>query len=130
MDDEKGEPKLYSCNRCKHLGTERFKCTKCKAFQSPFSENPDSWLLLPDRWLGEHATRYSAVMSEIDGSKGVVMANFAAAMALMEDWSLPGLEGNPKNWNFNEIDLQIIAWVNYHVITNGFLDCFNVRTDF
>lgn len=133
MNGEGVDEKVFFCPRCREATQDRLTCEKCGALLSPFSDNPDMWILLPNRWLGEHAMKYSQVlaeMSEMGDNKGVVMTNFAAAMALMVDWNLPGLTGNPEKWDFGKIDLPIIAWVNYHVITNGFLKCFSVPINF
>jgi hypothetical protein len=73
---------------------------------------------------------YARVMSELPPGTGVIMQNFAAGMALLEDWNIPGLNGNPKAWDFGKVDLPIIAWVNFFAVTSSFLKCFDIPKDF
>jgi len=87
------------------------------------------WILLPESWTGKDAVRYAEATSGMADLGSAVLSTFAAAMALMEDWSVPGLMGNPEKWDFEKVDLPIIAWVNFHVVTNlayGFMGCFEV----
>jgi len=58
-------------------------------------------------------------------ASGTVLSNFAVAMSLIDDWNLPGINGNPDKWDFDKVDLRVIAWVNSMVLAS-FLRCFIV----
>lgn len=71
------------------------------------------WIGLPDVWLGKHILRRDQTMVKIRESKqeSALFLRFAVAMALLEDWKLPGLGGNPETWNFEELNLSVMLWV-------------------
>ena len=78
----------------------------------PWPDYPEAWIDLPDKWLGDHANRRDEAADkageiELRGT----LQDFAVSMALLDDWNLPGLTGNPDNWDFEQVDLQIITWV-------------------
>jgi hypothetical protein len=85
-----------------------------------------AWLGLPDEWLGLHASRRdrAAKAAEEKGLPGT-LASFAIALALLEDWSLPHLTGNPDRWELEQVPLALIAWVNQAVLAD-FSACFIV----
>jgi hypothetical protein len=94
----------------------------------PLPEYPDASITLPDRWLGLHAERRDEAIEQLDKVakyKGGVLRNFAVSLALLDDWSLPGLSGKPDKWDFKQIDLDLIAWVNETVLSSFGL-CFVV----
>lgn len=41
-----------------------------------------------------------------------VMADFAAYLALLDNWDLPGLTGPPDKWDILQMPLPVIVWVN------------------
>ena len=87
----------------------------------PLAEYPTASITLPDRWLGSHAERRDEAIEALDKNaryKGATLRSFAVSMALLEDWDLPGLAGNPDKWDFSQIDLSLIAWVNGAVLTD------------
>ena len=47
------------------------------------------------------------------------------ALALLDDWSLPGLNGNPEKWDFNKLDLQLIVWINNTTLLD-FMKCWAI----
>ena len=80
--------------------------------------NPDYWIDIPapDEWGMPHAEAHDAAIraalaEEIE--HGSIFMGFVMGMALLEDWSLPGMNGNPEKWDFNETapHLGIIQWV-------------------
>lgn len=81
-------------------------------FVSPFADYPDAFIELPDRWLGRHATRYAEAIEAGKREKliGRVL-DFSVSLALLDDWSLPGLTGPPEKWDFQQLPLEIIEWV-------------------
>ncbi len=79
--------------------------------------DPQYWIETPQAWTGKHALIRDEVVQKCDaiGMLGT-QRNFAVAMALLEDWHLPGLSGNPDKWDFTEIPLALIAWVSTAVL--------------
>lgn len=91
----------------------------------PYPEYSDSWIDLPDLpWLGKHAQRRDEA-AEKSNDFGKTIQTFSVALALLDDWSLPGMNGNPDAWDFTKIDLRIIAWVSSEVL-NDFGACFEI----
>ena len=80
---------------------------------------------LPDKWLGSHAARRDATLELLrtrEKKYGDTFTRFSIAMALLEEWSLPGLMGNPEQWDLERIDLTVIAWVSIETLSD-FLAC-------
>jgi hypothetical protein len=89
----------------------------------PFIEG--AFISLPDEWLGKHAARRDEAISQSREKKlPDSLARFASAMALLDDWSLPGLTGNPENWDLLCVPLNIIGWVSLEVL-GDFFGCLN-----
>jgi len=87
----------------------------------------DYFIIRPSRWLGRHSIRRDEVIEKADGKLGSGdVLIFAISMALMDDWNLPGLNGNPEAWDFGEMDLAIIKWVNREIF-NSFSACGTVK---
>jgi hypothetical protein len=92
----------------------------------PLPEYQGAFIELPERWLGAHAQRRDTAVETAEAHQlGMTLTNFAVSMAILEDWSLPGLAGNPARWDFKQIDLRLIAWVNEQTLTD-FAACFIV----
>lgn len=130
MTEEK--PEVFICSRCGEEMLNPIRCDHCMAIQSPFADQPDMWLLLPAKWRGEHAQRYESARDKAQ-ELGWVLSTFAGAMAILEDWNISGLNGNPENWDFTQVDLATIGWINFHAVTNakyGYLSCFEVSKNF
>lgn len=89
---------------------------------SPF--DPSHYIEYPDEWLGKHARRHDEAIAK---SKDLpaTWREFTAAMALLDDWSLPGLPKNPENWDFDAVSLPVMAWVKNTVLTD-YYKCFQV----
>jgi len=89
--------------------------------ECPFIDG--AWIQLPPRWLGVHAARRDRALEQAREKKlGDTLSGFAVAMALLEEWSLPGLMGNPEQWDYELIDLNLIAWIRTEVMSD-FLAC-------
>lgn len=85
---------------------------------------PQYWIELPGAWLGVHAERRDEVLADTSGM-GQTLRSFAVALALLDNWSLPGLTGPPEKWDFTQLDLRVIAWVSQTVL-EPFNDCFRI----
>jgi len=96
-----------------------------RRFDCPYPDL-DAWIELPDAWLGAHANRRDeAVKLCLEKKLPETHRKFAVSMALLEDWDIPGLNGNPEKWDFDGLDLRLIAWINETVLTD-FGACFYV----
>ena len=84
----------------------------------PITNYPGAYIVLPDQWLGYHAQRRDQAVEAAQNYKSGTMTQFAVSMALLEEWNIPGLAGNPEKWDFTKLDLSIIAWVNEVVLSD------------
>lgn len=85
--------------------------------QCPIKGKEDYWIDLPDEWLGRHASlNDAAVDASNEKGLGTTERSFASALAMLDDFALPGLNGNPDKWDFEVLPLSIISWVNGQVI--------------
>ena len=94
--------------------------------QCTIKDFEEFWIELPDEWLGYHAQRRDDAVRVLDEKKpdmGETLRKFSVSLALLDDWSLPGLSGNLENKDFEELSLSIIGWVNL-VTLNSFGACF------
>jgi hypothetical protein len=83
-----------------------------RRFDCPWDDYPGAYIELPDSWLGEHAARRDTAREAAnEADLPSTFVDFSVCMALLDDWQLPGLTGNPDNWDFNQLDLRIINWV-------------------
>lgn len=128
-------PTKVSCARCGAImePLKEVQCPSCRAIRSPFKDSPDDWILLPPKWLGIHAIRYEEAATEANKSpigKSLTLTNFAIAMALLEDWNIKGLGSKPENWDFEQIDLAVIAWITNFTLHWGILKELNVPKNY
>ena len=80
------------------------------------------WIELPDVWRGSHAQRRDEVIAQQGERYGATLLDFAISMALLDDWNVPGMSGNPDRWDTADFPLTLIAWVNQTVLLS-FLAC-------
>jgi len=96
-----------------------------RRYDCPREGYEESWIELPDEWLGDHSHRYDEAIKKIQPEWGETVKTFAVSLALLDDWRLPGLEGNPDTWDFAKMPLSIIGWVN-GVVMRDYNACFFV----
>jgi len=85
---------------------------------------------MPDRWLGMHASRREEAAEKCEKKKITgSLQNFAVSLALLENWELPGLTGNPDRWDFAQVDLALISWV-VNTVLLDFLACLNAPAEY
>jgi hypothetical protein len=89
----------------------------------------DVWIELPDEWVGDHARRRDKAYTEIPDGTGVTESNFMLALALLDNWQLPGLTGRIESWDFAQIPLPLIAWVSQVTLTD-YNRCFQVKKNY
>jgi hypothetical protein len=69
------------------------------------------YIVLPDRWLGEHARRRDEAVIKADDLPRT-FRDFEVALALVEDWKdIPDLDGNPENWDFEKMSWELMDWM-------------------
>lgn len=96
-----------------------------RRFDCPFPGLSGAWIDLPDLpWLGRHAQRRDEA-SEKSKDLGQTLQMFVVSLALLDDWSLPGLTGNPEKWDYAGLDLRMIYWVSQTVLSD-FGACFDI----
>lgn len=85
------------------------------------------FVVLPEKWLVRHSLRRDEALEKAGGKLGDTDGiKFAISMAILDDWNLPGLGGNPENWNFEEFDLEIARWVN-SIVYDSFAGCWYIK---
>ena len=84
----------------------------------------EHYITMPDEWLGKHARRHDEAA---DKSKGLpsTWRDFTVAMALLDDWHLPGLPKNPEQWEIEIVSLPVMAWVKMTVLASYYA-CFDI----
>lgn len=84
----------------------------------PFPKWQGAYVSLPDEWLGKHAAKYDEAIAKSEGLP-VSLRNFAAALALLDDWQIPGVPSNlTAGVNFAELPLPLISWVTQAVFAS------------
>lgn len=84
----------------------------------PLPDLAESYIDLPDVWKGLHAQRHDEAAETARKSKmPLTWREFSVAMALLDDWQLPGLNGNPERWDLAGLDLRVMAWVKNVTLT-------------
>ena len=92
----------------------------------PYDEFPDAHVVIPDAWYGEHAQRHDEAVTKARAAKlPQTWQDFSVAMALLDDWSLPGMSGNPEKWDLGKVNLRIMAWVSA-VTLPEYYACFRI----
>ena len=85
---------------------------------------------LPDEWLGNHARRRDESYGKLIANKVTgTLLNFGVAIALLDDWNLPVVTGNHDKWDFDELPLNMMAWVIDAVII-PYNICFDVKKNY
>ena len=85
----------------------------------PLKGYEDSYIKIPgeDEWKGRHAQRKDeAITKALEAKLGTTLTSFAVALALLDDWRIPELNGNPAEWDFDDIDLSLITWISEEVL--------------
>jgi hypothetical protein len=96
-----------------------------RRYDCPREGYEECYIELPDEWQGKHSYRYDEATAKADKEWSASIQTFSVALALLDDWRLPGLEGNPEAWDFGAMSLSIIGWVN-GVVIRDYMDCFVV----
>ena len=95
----------------KQDGTKRFDCTH--------PDYTDAWVEVPGEWLLLHQAKYQDAYSAVVEDHGNFIAELAAALALVEEFHIPGLKDDLSN--LSEISTTILAWLRDVVIADYML---------
>jgi hypothetical protein len=88
---------------------------------------PLHFIAIADEFTGHHAVRHNAALQKglEAGARGVQL-DFMISAALLDDWNLPGMNGNIEAWDFSKIKLGVIAWIN-HAVLSEYNACFDAK---
>ena len=92
----------------------------------------EAWIALPDEWLGRHMIAHDEARDaakEAVFSKHVVLVNFSICMALLDDWRIPDLPANVREWDITSVPIPFMIWA-ANVVFPDYLGAFNVPKDF
>ena len=91
-----------------------------RKIECPLAGYEDCFIGLPDEWLGKHVLRRDKAIEQArkDQHNSAIFINLAVSMALLDEWKLPGLTGNPEQWDFEQLNMQIMLWVADVVLTD------------
>jgi hypothetical protein len=96
-----------------------------RRYDCPREGYEEFYIELPDEWRGEHSYRYDEAQAKANDEWSDTIRTFSIAIALLDDWRLPGLEGNPEAWDLAKMSLSIMGWVN-GVTIRSYMECFVV----
>lgn len=91
----------------------------------PFEEHKGSFIVLPDQWQGRHLQRRDQAIEKSLPYDSQILTELSICLAILDDWSIPGLTGNPENWDFLQLDAKIINWIREATISD-FAECFKI----
>ena len=88
---------------------------------------PLRFIAIAEECTGHHAVRHNAALQKglEAGARGVQL-DFMISAALLDDWNLPGMNGNPEAWDFSKIKLGVIGWIN-HTVLSEYNACFDSK---
>ena len=95
----------------KKEGTKRFECAH--------PDYTDAWVEVPGEWLLLHQAKYQDAYSAVVETNGTFIAELAGALALVEEFHIPGLKDDLSN--LSEIPTTILAWLRDVVIADYML---------
>lgn len=77
----------------------------------PFRDD-GTFIQLPDEWLGEHSIRQYKAIEGLEGKDYPAhIHNFVVGMAMLDDWSIPGLTANPETWDVTKAPITVMVWM-------------------
>jgi hypothetical protein len=98
-----------------------------RRFDCPIPEYEGGWIEIPDTWLGKHANKRDEIVNNAPEDAQQTAVNWMVATGLMEQWGgIEAMNGNPDKWNFDEISLELIAWIT-QTVNGSYNQCWNVK---
>lgn len=89
--------------------------------------SPVYWVAIPDEWLGKHAIKHDrALTAASEAGQTGTMLQLSIVAAILEDWHMPGMNGNTDNWKFEDMRLSVIGWLTNAVLSD-YNKCFEVK---
>lgn len=98
-----------------------------KRVPCPLPDYPDGWIELPDVWLGEHANRRDETIAAAPEGTHQTALNWMVATALMKNWGgIEPMSGNPDEWEYDKISLDLIAWITM-TVNGSYNECWIIK---
>jgi len=93
----------------------------------PNGDYPDTVVVLPKEWRGEHCQKRDAALIASKEYKSVELTNLCVALHLADGFeNIPGIEGDdPAKWNLGKTPLKIITWLS-EVVNGSFSSDYDV----
>lgn len=75
-------------------------------------ESGDHFVAIPAVWRGKHLEKKdAAIAAAVSAGYTGDLLDFIVSLALLEDWSMPGLTGNRDQWDIREMTAEAIYFV-------------------
>ena len=88
---------------------------------------PLHFIAIADEFVGEHAIRHNTARQKgLEAGAIGVQLDCMISAALLDDWNLPGMNGNVEAWDFSKIKLGVIGWIN-HTVLSEYNACFDSK---
>lgn len=103
------------------------KKEKENRIKCPLDDFPDAFVVIPERWLGEHCERRDDGIKAAQDCKVVELANLSISLFLADSFGgIPGIENDdPTEWELGKVPLEIMIWLT-RVVNDSFSACYNV----
>ena len=85
----------------------------------PNDDFPDTVVIVPKHWLGEHCQKRDAALLVSKEYKSAELVNLCISLMIADGFeNIPGIEGDdPAKWNLGKTPLKIITWLS--AVVNG-----------
>lgn len=75
------------------------------------NDEPIYFLVLPEQYFGLHIMARDKAAESVRDFGSPTITNLARAMAVLEDWHIPGLPARPEEWDFSKLRAEVIGWI-------------------
>ncbi len=87
-------------------------------------------ITLPDKWTGKDKERYDTAVADCEKSNvNPSYQDFFVAVALLTNWNMPHMIGNPTQWDYDDIDLGVMGFIT-HMVLVDYHACFDIKKNF
>jgi len=93
----------------------------------PNDDFPDTVVIVPKHWLGEHCQKRDAALLVSKEYKSAELVNLCISLMIADGFeNIPGIEGDdPAKWNLGKTPLKIITWLS-DVVNGSFSSDYEV----
>ena len=93
----------------------------------PNDDFPDTVVIVPKHWLGEHCQKRDAALLVSKEYKSAELVNLCISLMIADGFeNIPGIEGDdPAKWNLGKTPLKIITWLS-DVVNGSFSSDYDV----